>query len=146
MGAITDADPAAVRLAFERGLVPLLGKGKTDLADGHAAVRQQLDAFYARWGVDGYRLVRVPPDRRAGGRHDDDTILLLDLTYLHAPLFPGIRQVLRHGVPASGADAYTNAARQAGLVVIRRDMAMPMQAQTMRHRWKSDGGSGTMPR
>lgn len=134
-GAITNADPRAIRVAFERALIPLLGKGETDLADGHAAVQSRLAAFQTRWGIDGYRLMRVLPDQRAGsplgsrpGSHyKDDSILVLDVTFLHAPLFPGVRQVLRRVALPSGNDRYADAARHAGLVVIRRDVAMPMQ-------------------
>ena len=130
-GAITDAYPRAIRVAFERALIPLLGKGETDLADGQAAVQSRLAAFQTRWGIDGYRLMRVLPDQRAGshpGSHyKDDSILVLDVSFLHAPLFPGVRQVLRRVALPLGDDRYTDAARHAGLVVIRRDLAMPLQ-------------------
>ena len=128
-GVVTNADPRAILLAFERGLIPLLGDGQTDLALGHDAVRSRLAAFHTRWRLDSYRLVHVQPDARAGSVHTDDTILVLDLTYLHAPLFPGVRQVLRRMLVPTEDDRYTQAARQAGLVIIRRDMAMPMQRQ-----------------
>ena len=129
-GAITGGDSRAIQLAFERALIPLLGQGETDLALGHDAVRTRLAGFQRRWGVDGYRLVRVlpRPESRAGG-HPDESILVLDLTYLHAPLFPGIQQVLKRVVLPSGNDGYTDAGRQAGLVVIRRDMAMPIHKE-----------------
>jgi hypothetical protein len=128
-GAVTEADPRAIRLAFERGLIPLLGDGQTDLALGQDAVRLRLAAFRTKWRIDSYRLVHVRPDPRAGSLHPDETILVLDLTYLHAPLFPGVRHVLRRIAVPTDDDAYTHTARQAGLIVIRRDMAMPMQKQ-----------------
>ena len=130
-GAITGGDSRAIQLAFERALIPLLGQGETDLALAHDAVRTRLAGFQRRWGVDGYRLVRVrpQPESRAGGVRPDESILVLDLTYLHAPLFPGIQQVLKRVVLPSGNDGYTDAARQAGLVVIRRDMAMPIHKE-----------------
>jgi hypothetical protein len=138
-GAVTRADQRAVRLAFERGLIPLLGGGHTDLSRGHEATRAHLTAFRARWGIDGYRLIRVRPDPRTQSRQADPSILVLDLTYLHAPLFPGVRHMLRRVViPSADDDPHTDAARRAGLVVIRRDMAMPMQRHPAGNQWDAE--------
>jgi hypothetical protein len=139
-GAITGADQRAVRLAFERGLIPLLGGGQTDLSRGHDAVRARLATFRTQWAISGYRLVRVRPDPRTESRQADASILVLDLTYLHAPLFPGVGHMLRRVViPSGDGDPYTDAARRAGLVVLRRDMAMPMQRHPAGNPWDAEG-------
>jgi hypothetical protein len=57
----------------------------------------------------------------------DANTLALTLTCLYQPLWPGLAAVLR-GLGGKEADPYLREARDKGLVVIRRDIALPMQS------------------
>lgn len=196
-GTVTGADPRAVHDAFERGLIPLLGAGQTDLVTAQRHVIANLAAQETDWGVPGYRLTRVQPSTRHFDRHADPmltrtvgagrrvidnrylrerssahagqqpslmeaNILVLDMTYVHAPLFPGMRQVIKVITSlASGDDAavkyanlndvnkdaaYARAAYRQGLLVIRRDIAMPMQTHPIEFRWERGRPPAENPR
>lgn len=196
-GTVTGADPRAVHDAFERGMIPLLGRGETDLATAHRHVIAKLAAGETDRGVPGYRLTRVQPATRhfdlyadptlsrtvgAGRRVIDNrylherssahagqqpslmeaNILVLDMTYVHAPLFPGMRQVIKAMISLASEDAeetedgyrkdanediaYARAAYRRGLLVIRRDIAMPMQTHPIEYRWERGRPPAENPR
>lgn len=60
----------------------------------------------------------------------DANTLALRVIYLYMPTLPGLRAVMR-ALPASDADAYVRQARDAGALVIVRDISMPMQSHVV---------------
>ncbi|WP_296558830.1 TadE family protein [Pigmentiphaga sp.] len=70
---------------------------------------------------------------RSGQTLFDANTLVLRLTYLHAPYLPGMRTLLRSLADASETDDHVRQARKAGLLVIRREIAMPMQSAAREH-------------
>ncbi|ODS68084.1 MAG: hypothetical protein ABS43_29025 [Bordetella sp. SCN 67-23] len=96
---------------------------------------RELDYDYQRLHHDTVYLPRyrdgIGP--RSGQTLFDANTLVLRLTYLHAPYLPGMRTLLRSLANASETDDYVKQARAAGLLVIRREIAMPMQSAAREH-------------
>lgn len=106
-----------------------------DFPAGRAAEPRELDYDYQRLRHDTVYLSRyrdgIGP--RSGQTLFDANTLVLRLTYLHAPYLPGMRTLLRSLASASETDDYVKQARAAGLLVIRREIAMPMQSAAREH-------------
>ncbi|AZG08372.1 pilus assembly protein [Pigmentiphaga sp. H8] len=106
-----------------------------DFAVGRSAGPRELDYDYQRLHHDTVYLSRyrggIGP--RSGQTLFDANTLVLRLTYLHAPYLPGMRALLRSLASASESDDYVKQARAAGLLVIRREIAMPMQSAAREH-------------
>lgn len=96
---------------------------------------RELDHDYQRLHHDTVHLARY---RGGVGPHSGQTLfeantLVLRLTYLHAPYLPGMRSLLRSLADDSESDDYVRQARTAGLIVIRREIAMPMASAAREH-------------
>ncbi|GAA0506796.1 MAG: TadE/TadG family type IV pilus assembly protein [Pigmentiphaga sp.] len=106
-----------------------------DFPAGRAAGPRELDYDYQRLHHDTVYFSRyrggIGP--RSGQTLFDANTLVLRLTYLHAPYLPGMRALLRSLANASETDDYVRRARAAGLLVIRREIAMPMQSAAREH-------------
>ncbi|WP_124082192.1 TadE/TadG family type IV pilus assembly protein [Pigmentiphaga humi] len=101
---------------------------------------RQLDHDHLRLRHDTVYLSRY---RNGVGPRSGQTVfqantLVLRLTYLHAPYWPVMRALLRQLAGADERDAYVRRAREAGLVVIRKDIAMPMQSAAREHGHAAD--------
>jgi len=96
---------------------------------------RELDYDYQRLHHDTVYLARyrggVGP--RSGQTLFEANTLALRLTYLHAPYLPGMQALLRRLADASESDDYVRQARAAGLIVIRREIAMPMASAAREH-------------
>ncbi len=108
--------------------------------DGDKAGTRQLDYDYQRLHHDGHYLARY---RHGVGPRSGQTVfqantLVLRLTYLHAPYLPGLQQLVRQLGNTSERDGYVRQARAAGLLVIRREIALPMQSPAREHGKGSD--------
>lgn len=96
---------------------------------------RELDYDYQRLHHDTVYLARYG---NGAGPHSRQTVfqantLVLRLTYLHAPYLPWMAVLLRTLADPGEEDDYVRRARAAGLVVIRRDIAMPMQSAAREH-------------
>lgn len=103
--------------------------------DARRAGTRELDYDYQRLHHDTVYLSRYRNGMgpRSGQTLFEANTLVLRLTYLHAPYLPGIRALLRQLASPSERDDYVRQARAAGLLVIRREIAMPMQSAAREH-------------
>ena len=175
-GSVEAANREAIDRALERGLVPLLGDGATDLTAGRDEVRRRLARRAETWGMAPLKLEILSPIRadfddfadpalragtgkghrainndyqqeRAGemarryrngvGPQSGNTLfgantLAVRISYLHEPVLPGLRAVIR-GLSAGTdpIDDYVGLAHRRGLVAIVRQIAMPMQSHAV---------------
>src|SRR5690606_35033490 len=158
-GAASHASPEAIEKAFQKGLQPLGDvRASSRLPDGQASWQiETLSPTAAHFSDfpgphrNGVRTIEhsyqslqhqralssgLPGGR---GRTSGDTIfgantLSLRLTYLHVPLVPGLRALLRQlgaVLPDSGFAAL--AMRSAGVLPIRQTVSIAMQSSAWEH-------------
>ena len=151
-GSVSQADPAAIEDAFRKALQPL-GNPSQRLPQGQAPWRIDIlsprAAHFTDFpgpGRDGTRSIRhayqdlqhqrALASGRPGGRGSasGDTIfgantLTLRLDYLHVPLVPGMRSLLRQlGAALPDAGFAAQAMRRAGTLPIRQTVSVTMQS------------------
>lgn len=95
---------------------------------------RELDFDYQRIHHESIYRARYPGGTgpRSGQTIFQANTLVLRLTYLHAPYLEWVRALIRRLGTTSG-DEYIERARAAGMVVITRHIAMPMQSAAREH-------------
>jgi hypothetical protein len=151
-GAVSHADPAAIRAALQKGLQPL-GDGSRHLPDGQPPWQIDILSPRAAHFVDfpgphsngmrtihhAYQDIRHRQALAAGlpgrrGMASGDTIfgantLSLRLHYVHVPIVPGMRSLLRRlGAALPDAGFAAQAMRRAGALPVRQTVSITMQS------------------
>lgn len=164
-GAVSHADPAAIEEAFRKALQPL-GSSPPRLPDGQPPWRIEILSPRAAHFIDfpgpdtnGMRTIshayqdlqhrRAVSLGRPGGRGSlsGDTIfgantLSLRLQYLHAPLVPGMRSLLRQlGASLPDAGFAAQSMRRTGALPILQTVAVTMQSSP----WDWQHGGQVLP-
>jgi hypothetical protein len=85
-------------------------------------------------GADYARRYRAGAGPRSGQTIHDANVLRLRLTYLQPPMLPGLRALLAN-LPARGPgpDLYVQRAHAQGLLVIAREISIPMQSDAVEY-------------
>ncbi len=84
--------------------------------------------------ADYARRYRAGTNPRSDQTIHDAKVLRLRLTYLQPPMLPGLRTLLAN-LPAqeTGSDRYVQRARAQGLLVIAREISVPMQSDAVEY-------------
>lgn len=172
-GSVSGADPQAIKIAFERGLAPLLAPaGPVALDQLDTRMRRYISTWRLQHSLPIARIEQISPNPRSFDDFSDPALnppgaarainnsyqlerhlsvqsrrypqgigprsgqtlfeantLVLRLTYLHRPLVPGIRTLIRSLPSPENGDDYIRRARiEGGMLLIRREISMPMQS------------------